>query len=329
MASFYDIIGQKQIAEHFQHAIKSGQISHAYILDGEEGTGKRFISLIFATALQCEKGGENPCGECHSCKMALSGNHPDIVMVRHEKPNIISVDEIRTQIVSDVLIKPYSSPHKIYIVPDATMMTQQAQNALLKTLEEPPAYAIIILLTDNKEKLLSTLLSRSLSLSIKPVRNSLIKEYLEKNTSVDKYRLQLAAAFARGSIGRAIKLAEDEEFEELKTTVVSVLERIDDYGMSEIMDALKKAAEFKDKMSDYLDLMLLWYRDVLMCKASSDSDRVIFVGEERAIKRRAEKDSYEKINRVIDQILITKKRLDSNVNLELSMEMLLLTMKGK
>ena len=329
MASFYDIIGQSQIVEHFQNAIRSGKISHAYILDGEAGTGKRFISRIFATALLCEKGGDDSCGECHSCKMANSMNHPDIITVSHEKPGIISVDEIRSQIVNDVQIKPYCSNYKVYIVPDATQMTLQAQNALLKTLEEPPAYAVIILLTDNKNKLLPTLLSRSLALCIKPVNDSLVREYLEKHGSTDAYKAQIASAFARGSIGRAMKLSEDEDFEEMKESVLSVVRNVDNLGMSEMMDAMKKASEFKDTIHDYFDLILLWYRDVLLYKAVGDSDRIVFVGEESSIANRAEKDSYEKINRVIEAIHTAESRVERNVNLELSLEMLFMEMIKK
>ena len=160
MANFKDIIGQEQIKEHLQMALSSGKISHAYIINGERFAGKEFIAKIFAMALQCEKGGTEPCGECHSCKQALSDNHPDIIRVTHEKPNSIGVDDIRTQINGDIAIKPYSGPRKIYIVNEAEKMTVQAQNALLKTLEEPPRHAIFILATTEKHKILPTILSR-------------------------------------------------------------------------------------------------------------------------------------------------------------------------
>lgn len=138
MAGFQDIIGQEQIKEHLRNALSSGKVSHAYIINGEKSSGKEFIAKVFAMALQCEKGGEEPCQECHACKQALSGNHPDIIHVTHEKPNTVSVDDIRAQVNNDVAIKPYSGPYKVYIVNEAEKMTSQAQNAILKTLEEPP-----------------------------------------------------------------------------------------------------------------------------------------------------------------------------------------------
>ena len=178
MATFHDIIGQEQIKEHLQNAISAKKISHAYIINGEKSSGKEFIARVFAMTLQCEKGGTEPCQECHSCKQALSDNQPDIIYVSHEKPNTISVDDIRAQINNDIAIKPYSSPYKIYIMNEAEKMTPQAQNAILKTLEEPPEYAVIMLLTSNVNSLLPTILSRCVVLNMKPVADELVRNYL-------------------------------------------------------------------------------------------------------------------------------------------------------
>ena len=148
MPGFEEIVGHEQIVTHLKSAMKLGKVSHAYILSGEKGCGKKLLADVFAETLQCEKGGTEPCGSCHSCVQARSGNHPDIIHLMHEKPNSISVDDVRQQIVNDVLVKPYSGKYKIYIVPDAEKMTAAAQNALLKTIEEPPAYAVILLLAN-------------------------------------------------------------------------------------------------------------------------------------------------------------------------------------
>ena len=168
MATFHDIIGQEQIKEHLQNAISAKKISHAYIINGEKSSGKEFIARVFAMTLQCEKGGTEPCQECHSCKQALSDNQPDIIYVSHEKPNTISVDDIRTQLNNDIVIKPYSSKHKIYIVDEAEKMNQQAQNALLKTIEEPPAYAFFILTAEQPDSLLQTVRSRCTKFALEP-----------------------------------------------------------------------------------------------------------------------------------------------------------------
>ena len=123
MPGFNKIIGHKQIVEHLQNAMKMNKVSHAYIFNGEKGSGKKSLANIFAMALQCEGEGAKPCGICRSCKQAENGNHPDIITVTHDKPNSIGVEDIREKLVGDVMVKPYSSPYKVYIVPDAEKMT--------------------------------------------------------------------------------------------------------------------------------------------------------------------------------------------------------------
>ena len=152
---------------------------------------------------------------CHSCKQALSDNQPDIIYVSHEKPNTISVDDIRAQINNDIAIKPYSSPYKIYIMNEAEKMTPQAQNAILKTLEEPPEYAVIMLLTSNVNSLLPTILSRCVVLNMKPVADELVRNYLMHQLHVPDYKAEVCVAFARGNIGKAKSLASSEDFDNI------------------------------------------------------------------------------------------------------------------
>ena len=213
MSTFSDIYGYDTIKEHLQNAIKLDKVSHAYIINGGLGAGKKMIAKIFAKALQCEAEGDNkPCNKCHSCIQTESGNQPDIIWVRHEKPASIGVDDVRDQIISDMLIKPYSSRYKIYIIDEAEKLTVQAQNALLKTIEEPPEYAIIILLTTNADTFLQTILSRCVMLNIRPVKEDIIKNQLTSQYGVGDYEARVAATFSNGNPGKAIKLATSEEF---------------------------------------------------------------------------------------------------------------------
>ncbi len=327
MANFKDIIGQEQIKEHLQMALSSGKISHAYIINGERFAGKEFIAKIFAMALQCEKGGTEPCGECHSCKQALSDNHPDIIRVTQEKPNSIGVDDIRTQINGDIAIKPYSGPRKIYIVNEAEKMTVQAQNALLKTLEEPPSYAVIILLTTNVNAMLQTILSRCVVLNMKPVPGELIKNYLMKEMQIPDYKAEVCVAFARGNVGKARQLAMSEDFDKVKEEALSLLKYIQEMDVNEMVAAIKKINEYKMDVNDYLDILSIWYRDVLLFKATNDANHLVFREEIQNIKKVAGRTSYEGIEKVIKALEKAKKRLEANVNFDLTMELLLLDMK--
>lgn len=327
MAKFTDIIGQEQIKEHLQNALSAKKISHAYIINGEKASGKEFIAKVFAMALQCEQGALEPCQECHACKQALSGNQPDIIRLSHDKPNTISVDDIRGQINNDVAIKPYSSPYKIYIINEAEKMTQQAQNALLKTLEEPPEYAVILLLTANVNALLPTILSRCVVLNMKPVADSQVKAFLMKELQVPDYKADVCVAFARGNIGKAKALASSDDFENIKNEALSLLKYIQDMELYEIVAAVKKIGEYKLEINDYFDIMAIWYRDVLLFKATRDANHLVFREELGALRKCAQRSSYEGIETIIKALDTAKRRLDANVNFELTMELLFLTIQ--
>lgn len=327
MAGFEDIIGQEQLKEHLQNAIAMKKISHAYIINGERASGKEFIAGIFAMTLQCEKQGDNPCMECHSCKQAMSKNHPDIIRITHEKPGTVSVDDVRTQINADVAIKPYSSPYKIYIMNEAEKMTVQAQNALLKTLEEPPEYVVLLLLTTNVNAMLPTILSRCVVLNMKPVKDELIQKFLMKEVQIPDYKAQVCTAFARGNVGKARLLATSEEFDNVREEAVTLLKYIQDMELNEVIAAVKKINEFKLDVNDYLDIMAVWYRDVLMFKATNDANYLIFKDEIQYIRKRADKSTYEGIEKIIEALQTAKNRLNANVNFDLTMELLLLAIK--
>lgn len=327
MASFKDIVGQEQIKEHLRNALTGRKISHAYIINGEKSSGKEFIAKVFAMALQCEREGDDPCQECRSCKQAQSDNQPDIIRVTHEKPNTISVDDIRAQVNNDVAIKPYSSPFKVYIVNDAEKMTVQAQNAILKTLEEPPEYAVILLLTTNLNSLLPTILSRCVVLNMKPVADDLVKKFLMEQLQVPDYKAEVCVAFARGNVGRAKSLASSEDFENVKAEALSLLKYIQDMELYEIVAAIKKISEYKLDVNDYLDIMAIWYRDVLLFKATSDANTLVFRDEIQAIRKVADRSSYEGIENVIKALDKAKNRLKANVNFDLTMELLMMEIK--
>lgn len=327
MAKFKDIIGQEQIKEHLQSAITMDKVSHAYILHGELGAGKEYIARIFAMTLQCEKGGTDPCGECRSCKQAESKNHPDIIWVSHEKPNSIGVEDIRSQINNDMEIKPYYGPRKIYIINEAQKMTPQAQNALLKTLEEPPAYGIIMLLTTNIDALLSTIVSRCVVLNMRPVKDRDIEEYLMKQLQIPDYKAKLCAAFARGNTGKAKHLAENEDFDRIKEEAVSLLKYINDMEIAEIVTAIKRINEYKLDVNSYMDILFVWFRDILLFKATKEPNDLIFKEEIQYIRKIADRSSYEGIETILNALDKTQQRIAANVNFDLAMELLFLTVK--
>ncbi|WP_091236570.1 DNA polymerase III subunit [Anaerobium acetethylicum] len=327
MPQFKDIRGHQQIIRHLQNAINLNKVSHAYIFNGEEGSGKNILASTFAMALQCDRKEAEPCLECRSCRQAENRNQPDIIRITHEKPNSIGVEDIRVQLNADIMIKPYSSPYKIYIIDEAEKLTVQAQNALLKTIEEPPAYAVIMLLTTNADEFLPTILSRCVSLNLKTVEDADIKKYLMEELQIPDYQADLCTAFAQGNMGKAIKLASAENFNQIKDETVQLLKYINEMEISEIVEAIKKISTHKLDVQDYFDLIMIWYRDVLLFKATSDVDSLIFKDEVRYIQKQANRSSYEGIEAIINALENAKARLNANVNFDLVMELLLLTIK--
>lgn len=327
MAGFKEIVGHEQIIEHLQNAIKLDKVSHAYIFNGESKAGKKLLASAFAMTLQCEKGQSEPCMECHSCKQSMSNNQPDIIWVTHEKPTSIGVDDIRDKVNNDIQIKPYSSPYKIYIIDEAEKMTTQAQNALLKTIEEPPVYGIIILLTNNADELLPTINSRCVTLNLRAVKPSEIKKYLMETLHVPDYQANISVAFAQGNVGKAIKLASADNFNNIKEEAIHLLKNIQDMEVYEVMEKIKGINELRFEINDYFDIIMIWYRDVLLFKATREVDNLIFKDELNSIKKQASKCSYDGIQNILDALEKAKQRLNANVNFELVIELLLLTIK--
>ncbi len=327
MESFKDVIGHKDIISYIQKAVTSDQVSHAYILNGERGSGKKMLANLFAQTLLCEEGGPDPCGHCHSCMQAQSGNHPDIIRVTHEKPNSISVDDIREQVNQTVDIRPYEGPYKVYIIPQAEMMTVQAQNALLKKLEEPPAYVVLLLLTENADQLLPTITSRCVMLKLRNIKDTLIKKYLVEQLGVSEARADMCTAFAQGNVGRATMLAQSEHFNEIREEAIQLLKYVDEMSLDEIMKAVTRCTAYKLEITDYLDIIMIWFRDVLYYKATKDLSKVVFKDQISYIEKRAEKSSYEGIQQILESLETAKARLRANVNFELVMELLFLTIQ--
>lgn len=327
MGSFKDVVGHKDILKYISSAVENNRVSHAYILNGERGSGKKMLANLFAMTLLCETGDNEPCGKCHSCKQAESGNHPDIIRVTHEKPNSISVDDIRTQVNNTVDIKPYQGPYKVYIIPQADMMTPQAQNAILKTIEEPPSYAVFLLLTENAETLLPTINSRCVMLKLRNIKDTLIKKYLMENLEIPDYKADMCTAFAQGNMGRAIMLANSDHFNEIREEAVQLLKHISEMELNEIVAAVKNISVYKLEITDYLDIIMIWYRDVLLYKATKEIDKVVFKDQIQSIKEQARKSSYEGIELILESLEKAKARLKANVNFDLVMELLFLTIK--
>jgi DNA polymerase-3 subunit delta' len=339
--SFAEIVGQEDAKKLLKNAVMSGNHSHAYILSGEKGSGKMMLAEAFATMLQCENPSDDACMECHSCKQSLSRNNPDIIYVTREEGKAnIGVDVVREKIVNDVDIKPYSNKYKIYIVDEAERMNQQAQNAILKTIEEPPEYAIIILLTANHNAFLQTILSRCVLIQMKSVDTESIKNILKNKYETVDYQANMVASFAQGNVGKAIALATDSSFNDVKNRVVSLCKKAGKMEEVQIADKVKAIKEendadkkndnpdkFEGFMDQMLDLITLWFKDVLLYKATLNDNLLLFKEDSFEIHEQASRCSYSGLNEIFDTISQTRARLNANVNFELTIMLLIKAIK--
>ena len=264
---------------------------------------------------------------CRSCHQMDTGNQPDVKWVTHEKPATISVDDIRTQVNSDMAIKPYSSKYKVYIVDEAEKMNEQAQNALLKTIEEPPSYGIIMLLTNNLESMLPTILSRCIVFHLKPVDNYKITDFLVDTYGVPDYKARICAAFSQGVVGKAIDMALSEDFNDLQYYVFNIVKNIHEMDIYEVIEAVKRLSAYKTDINDVIDMMMVWYRDVLILKVTKDANAIVYKDQYRFLMEQANRSSYEGLNEIIQSLERAKARLAANVNFDVTMEMMLLAMK--
>ena len=322
---FTGFLGNDAVKARLSGAFASGRVAHSYLLCGPAGSGKHTLTRILSAAMQCEgRSGKIPCGVCSGCRKALEGVHPDIITVDDPDHKAMTVDPIRAA-RSDMFIRPNEGKRKIYLIEQD--MAEPPQNALLKTIEEPPEYAVIMLLTENAETLLPTIRSRCVMMKLRNIKDQLVKKYLMEQLEVPDYKADVCVAFAQGNMGKAIMLANSEYFNEIKEEVVHLLRNIDEMTVPDLMEAVKRCMIYKMEISDYLDMIAIWYRDVLIYKATRSVDRVVFSDQMKYIRERAKKSSYEGIENILDSLEKAKARMKANVNFELTMELLLLTIK--
>ena len=302
---FEKIRGQRFAKKYLSNSIKSNMISHAYMFEGPSGVGKNTMARELAATL---------------LEMENLFNSPDYIEITPDG-NSIKIAQIR-KLQSDILVKPYKS-YKIYVIDEAQKMTVEAQNALLKTLEEPPKYAIIILITNNKESLLDTIKSRCEIIKFTPIPLVEVADYLTQ-TGVDKNRASLLANFSRGSMQKAIELSESEDFHIMRDEVQKYVETFLTGSMLDIMDIQSSIEKYKDNITNVLDLLVNYFRDIMMVKENVDSSMIINLDRLVFIKNLSTKITYSQLSKIIDIIEETKNKLRSNCNFNISIQVMTL-----
>lgn len=277
---FSDIYGLENVKERLRRAAESGRVSHAYLFEGIRGVGKMTAAQAFASALVCEhpKGGES-CGVCHGCVMCEAGSHPDIRVVKNslygieKKTDILAVETIRAM-KKEIYLKPYIADRKIYIIPKADTMVEQAQNSLLKILEEPPAYCVLILLCESSGALLPTVMSRVVKLSFTPLSADDTADCLIEKFGIEQTRATLFARMSGGSVGRAVELSEDEDFLKTRDALANYLLRlVSERGSVAMYDFSKYLKGTKKQSGRIFEILETLLRDImLICHGKAAED---------------------------------------------------------
>ena len=291
---FANILGNEKIKESLQNSVKAERISHSYLFIGTDGIGKKMMAKEFAKMILCLDKDNKYCNNCKSCIEFDTNNNPDFKIIKPDG-NSIKIEQIR-EIQDKIAEKPIISNKKAYIIDDADKMTQEAQNCLLKTLEEPPEYAIIILIGSNETAFLSTIKSRCIILHFKKIKDEEIAKFIREKYQIEIDNQNLLKA-AQGSIGKAIQIKEDEEIYSKIDEIISNLENADNIDILKMAEIIYKS---KDKINDILEYMNIIFIDI--AKKSNKYANCINIVED------------------------AKKRLQSNVNFDMCIDNMLLNL---
>lgn len=322
MELFEKIIGNESVKEYFKRIVVNHKLSHSYIFEGLYGTGKKTFAIELAKILLCEEK-DKPYHQCKSCNMIEAKTHPDVILIEKNA----KVDTIREKVVQEIDIKPYRGTYKIMIIQETDKLNIQAQNALLKTIEEPPDYGIIILLCENRESLLPTIQSRCSIVHFNPISEIQMKTYL-KGKDLTQEEQKLYQKWSEGSIGIAEDILQDSTYMELRIKSIDYLKQLESVGVIELYTLVKEITDQKEQLEKILTFWLYWYRDIVVLKASNEQE-IYYQDYDTILLEKSRKMSYNRINSNIELIKKSILDLNQNINTTLIIENLLLRLKER
>ncbi len=320
-----EIVGQDKLLSNLRNYIKSEKMAHAYIFYGEEGIGKTTLAKEFAAMILCKEKDFSlrPCGKCSSCIKFSSGNHPDMYILEPEKKEY-TIDQL-SEIQKNMRIKPNESEKKVFIFTEGDSLSVSFQNKFLKILEEPPESVVILITVNNIESLLDTTVSRCQSIKVNPVSvDDSIKYMASRYGDIEDHRFIIS--FANGNIGKVQRLAEDHDFINLREKVIDITEIISEKDLLKTLDKSEFFEDEKDNIYDILDILELWYRDILLYLKIEKKDYIINSDKYDIIKREATRFSADKIYEILAVIDSTKSDLKRNSNYTSSINRMLIEM---
>lgn len=298
-----NIIGQAKIKKYFSKEIAENTLSYGYIIEGDRFMGKQYIAEQIAEEITVP-------------------SYITIVTPTEDR-KLLSVDDIR-ELKNSVYSQSFGKAKKVYILPNADEMNQQAQNAFLKVLEEPPVDCIFILLAENRYNLLSTIRSRCTLLTLGRYSDKDIRDYLSQQNI--EYNPEIVR-LCDGTINKYMYLS-SEEFKQVNELADKILFNIRDLHSTRVFAITKHVVKLKDYVNDLLDLFLLWYRDMAVYMLTNDIESVESASKRELIKAKSNQYVLSEVFTILEQIQFARMKLDYNCNLEMTINTLLLYMKG-
>ena len=262
---FESLLGNERLKDNLRSSINRGRISHFYLISGPAGSGKRTLAKLLAAAILC-KSGDKPCGSCAACRKVFGSGHPDFITIDDPEKKTVSVDLIRDA-RADIYIRPNEADHKIYLFPRAQDMGIQAQNALLKILEEPPAYGVFILLTDNPQKLLPTVRSRCTELALSALPEEIAYFRLRQDfPQAEETEIRAAISRSGGFLGQAKEIL--EEGSDLPVQTVEFLQAFSQRNTFALAQVLVPMEKWKrDQLIPVLQQWVTFLEGALVCRS--------------------------------------------------------------
>jgi DNA polymerase-3 subunit delta' len=312
--SLASIIGQDKAITVLKNIINQGQASGAYLFLGPDGVGKRTAALEFSKALNCKDNELDACDECVSCNKIKEFNHPDIFIIqREEGSSFIKIDDIR-QIIYQTSLKPYEGRVKVFIIINAEDMNEDAQNAFLKILEEPPHNQIFILTSSYISGLLPTVLSRCKIMNFNLLSQGQIEKFLIEMRKFSANEAGLFSHMAMGSMGSAVAFKEKEVIVQRDAMLNNFFLKRDALLKEELLGE----KNYKD-IEHSLELLLCWYRDILIAKFTDNKDIILNVDRHNDIVMYKDKFSCAELERKTNAIIKTLGYIRSNVNSKMAL----------
>jgi DNA polymerase-3 subunit delta' len=326
------LLGYPQIVNMLQREVEQDSLSHAYLVLGPQGVGKMTLALDLARSLNCE-GSQRPCGECLPCQKTEAGSHPDVQVMgllpgekegeRARKE--ISIDQVRA-LQHDVSLHPYWGRYRVFIVEGAERLSAEAANCFLKTLEEPPAQAVIILLAEEERALPATVVSRCRRIELRPLPLSYVQEVLLQRGATPE-QAQLLSRLSRGCLGLALASLESPALLETRQRALESLQEVLDAGLLLRLQRAQQLAALYQRnrgtLVETLRFWLGWWRDLLLLKAGC-RQLVVNADWEASLSQWGARLGLEQGRHCIERLLSTLELLERNVNPRLALEALML-----